>query len=276
MLPNNLPKFRKPPVIETVLGLQFATLPNFGTAHLGSFWQYYNPEEWPHANDAPAIEPQFERFGEENRGRVSRLMFKVVSEIGLRMQIRNAEKNRMIQLQNGRLHYNWLGLDGGPYPSFSKVKLEFDKVFDSFRNYLKEHGFEDLQLNQWEITYINHIPQGSIWSDPQDWQDIFPSMMPFAAKASSIKLESLGGEWHYEIEPQKGRLHINISHGWQGELKDKEVLVLNLTARGPMPSTNTGSDPIDEGFRIGHEAIVRSFKELTSDKAHQYWEEIHD
>ena len=223
MLPSNLPKFRKPPVIETVLGLQFSPLPNFGTAHLGSFWQYYHPEEWPHTNDAPAIEPQSERFGDENQGRVSRLMFKVVTEIGLRMQIRNAEKNRMIQLQNGRLHYNWLGLDGDPYPSFGKVKPEFDEVFDSFRKYLKQHDFDELQLNQWEITYINHIPQGSIWNGPQDWQEIFPSMMPFAAKASSVKLESLSGEWHYEIEPQEGRLHINITHGWQGELKDKEV-----------------------------------------------------
>ena len=52
-------------------------------------------------------------------------------------------------------------------------------------------------------------------------------------------------------------------------------MMLNLTARGPVPS-NEAFLEFDNGLALGHEAIVRGFKDLTSEKAHQYWEIIND
>lgn len=276
MTSANLPKFENPPVIETVWGVQFDPLPKFGNAHLGIFWQSLGLNDWPNVNDAPSIEPQFELFGEENRGRVGGLMLKLTHELNMRLQIRNSAKTRMIQIQNGRLHYNWLGQGGIPYPSFDNVKPEFDEILVAFKHFITDHNLGDLHLNQWEVTYVNHIVQGTIWDCPQDWVEIFPSLTPLPSKTSQIKLESVGGEWHYEIEPQKGRLHINIAHGMQKELPGKEIIVMNLTARGPMPPNEYDNQALEEGFRIGHETIVKSFKELTSDKAHIYWRLIND
>ena len=213
----NLPKFENPPVIETVLGIQFDTLPNFTIAHLGAFWQRLGPDKWPHVNDAPSLDTQSERFGEENRGRIASMMFKLSRSIEVRLQIRNNDKTRMIQVQNGRLHYNWLGHTGDQYPNYEKVKPEFDRVWDDFQGFLSEYNLGNIHLNQWEVTYVNHIPQGTIWNDPQDWIDIFPLLTTLPTKTTEVKLESFGGEWHFEIEPNRGRLHVNISHGWQKE-----------------------------------------------------------
>jgi uncharacterized protein (TIGR04255 family) len=276
MCSENLPKFKNPPVIETVLGVQFDQLPNFGNAHLGAFWQSFRPDDWPNVNDAPALEQQFERFDEKKRGRVGGLMLKLTQELNMRLQIRNNDKTRMIQLQNGRLHYNWLGHGGDQYPNYDNVKPEFEEVLAAFKNFLADRKLGDLHLNQWEVTYVNHILKGTIWDGPQDWVDIFPSLTPLPTKTSNIKLENFGGEWHYEIESNKGRLHVNVAHGWQKEPSGTELIILNLTARGPLPSTENGIQSLEEGFRIGHETIVRSFKELTSEKAHEFWGLIND
>ncbi|HEY4760381.1 MAG TPA: TIGR04255 family protein [Thermoguttaceae bacterium] len=273
---EKLPKFKNPPVIETVLGVQFDPLPKFGNAHLGAFWQSFRPEDWPNVNDAPSIEPQFERFGEENRGRVGGFMLKLTSDLNLRLQIRNNDKTRMIQVQNGRLHYNWLGHGGDSYPNYDKVKPEFDAVLNAFKKFIANQYLGDLHLNQWEITYVNHIPQGSIWNEPQDWIGIFPSLTPLSTKTSRIELESFGGEWHYEIKPNWGRLHVNIAHGVQQRPSEQEIIVLNLTARGPLPSSDGQITDYEDGFRVGYETIVTSFKELTSETAHKSWGLVND
>jgi len=55
-------KFERPPVNETVLGVQFDPLPRLSSAHLGAFWASLGTD-WPVVNDAPELEQQFERFG---------------------------------------------------------------------------------------------------------------------------------------------------------------------------------------------------------------------
>ena len=70
MADSSLPAFRKPPVVETVLGVQFDPIPGFSNAHLGAFWKRLlahensgSAGEWRTLTDAPPIEPTFERFG---------------------------------------------------------------------------------------------------------------------------------------------------------------------------------------------------------------------
>ena len=62
-----LPDYNDPPVVETVLGVQFDRLPGFKNAHLGAFWKTLNAAEWPVVQDAPPLAPQFERFDKSVR-----------------------------------------------------------------------------------------------------------------------------------------------------------------------------------------------------------------
>src|SRR5438874_10933045 len=75
-----LRSFKRPPVIETVLGVQFDPLPAMTNAHLGLFWELLGAE-WPHVTDVMAIEQQFERFGEEQLwAKLGMLRFKISQE----------------------------------------------------------------------------------------------------------------------------------------------------------------------------------------------------
>src|SRR5262249_45558845 len=144
---NGLPRFERPPVIETVLGVQFHPISRFTNGHLGAFWKRLGPE-WPFIADAPPIQHQFQRFGPASWARLG-LQMQLSQIMRSRLQIRNAAKDRMIQVQNGRFHYNWLGEGGGKYPRYREVRPAFDQALGEFRRFLTDELQADLQPNQW-------------------------------------------------------------------------------------------------------------------------------
>ena len=264
---NPLPSFKHPPVVETVLGVQFDPIRGFTNAHLGAFWKSLGAE-WPSVADAPPLEQQFEQFGDERAWGSLGFQLKLTSAPASRLQIRNASNDRMIQIQNGRFHLNWLGQAGGEYPRYQGVRPEFDKLFARFSMFVRDQQLGDPKLNQWEVTYVNHIPKGSLWRAPSDVAGISclfgrPPALPMVAGQ-----ESFSGAWHFEITPQRGRLHVEIRHGRRTIPDEQEVLILTLTARGPL---GTGEKEYDEGLNLGREVIVRGFNALTSEIAHETW-----
>ena len=267
---SSTPKFDDPPVVETVTGVQFEILPKLKNAHLGVFWKHMG-NEWSNINELPPLDFQYEKFEEKGAWHEEEFKLALVKEINVRMQIVNDLKNRMVQIQNGRLHYNWLGHEQGEYPEYENILPEYFKILDNFLSFLEEEQLGDFQSNQWEITYVNDIPKGTVWDKPEDWNDLFPKMVMLKARSNLTEIESFVGEWNYEIKPKQGRLHVNLKHG---KREDKEIIVMTLTARGPIQHSEDREGQkqrLDEGLKIGHDSIVFAFKELTSDSAHKYW-----
>ena len=276
MLSDSLPKFKRPPVIETVLGVQFDLLTEFKSAHLGAFWKRLGAE-WPNLTDAPALLPQFEKFEEGNRWTIeSGPRITIGQDLNLRVKIRNARDDRMLQVQNGRFHYNWLGKGGSQYPRYKVVRPEFDRLLDEFKAFLSDEVLGEPKGNQWEVTYVNHIPQGTVWDNANEWGEVFRCAATLPVTAGDAHLTSLGGEWHYDIEPKLGRLHVRIQHGRKRSDRGPDLLIVTLTARGPLHDDESGSNALSEGLDLGRDTIVRAFHDLTSEKAHEYWGEIHD
>jgi uncharacterized protein (TIGR04255 family) len=270
---TTLPSFGKPPVAETVLGFQFDPIPGFSNAHLGAFWKRLGGS-WTNLSDMPPLEPQHERFGAELQWAAAGLFsLRLSQNPGARLQVRNAARNRMVQIQNGRLHYNWIGHDGSPYIRYQVIRPEFEEIAGRFRGFLKEEGLAEPRLNQWEVTYVNHIRKGGVWNSPTDWQHVFNGGLVPAVR--SARIESIGGEWHYEIEPERGRLHVQLQHGRAGSLEAPEALILTLTARGPASGTGDAAirAAFDTGLDTGHAVVVESFVEMTSSAARAHWEE---
>lgn len=265
------PRFRTPPVVEVVLGVQFDPLPGFRNAHLGAFWKSLGPD-WPEVIDAPPLPPQFERFGETQTWAQAGARLTLTQGVDLRLQMKNSSKNRMIQVQNGRLHFNWLGHEGGEYPAYSQIRPAFQRTVAEFLEFLESESLDAPTPNQWEVTYLNHIPKGTVWESPSDWADLFPSLPMPRKSPSLVLLESFGGEWHYEIPPHGGRLHVQARHGSTSPGEGAEILLLNLTTRGPVSTWGA----LEDGLDVGHNALVHAFKELTSSRAHAHWELMHD
>lgn len=271
---SDLPKFKRPPVLETVLGVQFDPLAKLSNAHLGVFWEELG-QGWPNVNDAQRLDRQFETFGKGRPWAGSRLQLDLRQPPSSRVQIRNSEEDRMIQVQNDGFHYNWLGHEGKEYPHYHVVRLEFDHEFKRFLGFLEKHSIEEPKTNQWEVTYVNHMPKGTVWNVPGDWPELFPPLVSLSHEPSSLMLETFRGDWKFEITQQLGRLHVQIMHGLKNGM-NTELLVMKLTARGPIDKSEGKGLSLDDGLNLGRRTIVTAFKELTSEKAHDYWGLIHD
>ena len=261
-----LPSFERPPVVETVLGVQFQASHMWRTTHVGVFWKTLSGS-WSVQDEVPPVEPVFEAFPANLPwGQLGVRLS--ASPPQLRVRLVNDARDRMIQIQNGRLHLNWLSGSGGRYPRYEAMADEFASLVESYSAFLEGEGVGPVQPNQWEVTYVNHLPQGSVWSSPGDWSTLFPSIPQVPASAAQDQeLESFGGHWRFEIPPKRGRLHVNVEHRCNGEGKD--FLRVTLTARGPLPANMDA--PLGAGLGCGHEAVVRGFCRLTSDEAHVYW-----
>jgi uncharacterized protein (TIGR04255 family) len=264
-------RFERPPVIELVLGVQFGPVVGLTSGHLGWFWKQYLGEEWAKATDAVPILDQFETFNEKRGWAIAGAAFQV--GMGMpphRLQLTTESGDRMIQVQPTRFHYNWQR-KAEAYPSYPQVRKEFDRYFESFCRFVADAKLGDVNPNQWEITYVDHIPSGELWSTPKDWHKILPGLLGPGANLGGVALESLEGQWHYEIAPQLGRLHVSVQHGRLGE-EATPGLLLTTTARGPI-SKEKGID-LNIGLNLGHDRIYQAFLELTSPEAQRTWKGV--
>jgi uncharacterized protein (TIGR04255 family) len=260
-------KYSNPPVVETVLSVQFDPLPNLGAGQLGSYWKTLG-DDWPHVTDVPAVDPVYERFETSKMWEPPALGFKFSQKMDLRLQIRNrTTKDRMIQIQNGRFFYNWLGTPRKAYPSYESVRPEFDEQWDRFREYVISQADNNaVRPNQWEILYVNHIPRGTAWNKLAELPEVLTFLSQPNFEHLGLTPEGIGGEWRFEIQPKKGRLYISL--GLKVSEDGTPCIVMTLTARGPIVD---GSISLDDGLEIGHKTITEAFDRLTSSKAQHFW-----
>ncbi len=251
------------------MSVQFAPLATFSAPYAGWYWKECLDEQWTKIDLSAPIADQYEHF--EDEAHWARPGIRVAvgpTPPPIRVQITQRDDDRMIQLQQTRFIYNWRKR-GDVYPSNRALRPEFDTQFDRFAAFARAAGLGDVQVNQWETTYVNHIQRGALWETPEDWPSVLPDYYVPLRGAKGRRLESFGGEWHLVIEPNRGRLHVAVQHGQVGGTEGTQVLVLQLTARGPIDEEK-GWD-LDSGLTLGHETIVRSFAQMTSDAAHRHW-----
>lgn len=268
------PDFANPPIVEFVLGAQFAPLENFNTGHFGLFWERLGRNEWPIVGEEPPLDPQFEQFEAPRWRTVRNLQFKLQPGFQQgRLTLQNADRDRMIQLQDTRFLLNWRKRTSGTevkYPSDKVLIGEFESKFAFLEKFVAEHNLGELQLNQWEITYVDSFPQDELWQSPADWQHILPGLFGTLSTTtqSELSLEHRAAEWSYEIRPKKGRLHVNAQVGFLTE-SGRPSLLLNLTARGPIGGSGIAS--LREGLDLGHLVSVREFLAMVDPEIKAKW-----
>ena len=260
--------YKNPPVVETVLGIQFQPLQGFTNAHLGAFWAFLKTDAWPNTADAPLLAPQYEKFSERAKWSMLRSAFTLTQDNAARIQFTSRDKDRMVQLQKSRLHLNWLGRGGKEYPRYSSMRGDFVDVINAFCAFVADAGLGEVKIDQWEVTYVNHIMQGTVWNTPNDWS--FCKLLKSVPTLPGIAQgESFGGEWHFVIPDKRGRLHIQWQHG--SREGDEEMIRLTLTARGALEATGRDLQSICAGLDLGHDTIVRSFRDLMEEDANDHW-----
>jgi uncharacterized protein (TIGR04255 family) len=104
------------------------------------------------------LQPAFETFG---RGPTAQFPFPVVvgAPFQPRMWFVSADDVSLIQLQSGRLFFNWRGgLQPNAYPHFDAVQAEFLKALDELETLSMSEGIGELIINQCEVIYVNPLP----------------------------------------------------------------------------------------------------------------------
>ena len=84
-----------------------------------------------------------------------------------------------------------------------------------------------------------------------------------------MKLERVSGEMVFEVVPERGRLHVQVSSG-KSQDSENELLALNLTARGQVIPNNP-TFTLESGIELGHRVIVEMFSKMASESAQKFW-----
>ncbi|MBX3419386.1 MAG: TIGR04255 family protein [Pirellulaceae bacterium] len=261
------PTFINPPIVEFVLGAQFAPLGSFTSAHFGRFWDRLG-SDWIDPRDNPLIEDQFERFDQVASPRKWRLRVEPAPLVN-RLTLINRKGDRLLQLQPTRFHMNWRKTDELK-PSYKELIEEFESEFGKFVSFCDEVGVGTVEVNQWELTYVDFFPKGEYWETPEDWNRFLPGLFRDQPPAivEPLRFERRDVQWTMEIEPKLGRLHLTAGIGnWKDE--PKEGLTLSMTARGPLVPEWTPT--LRDGLDLGHGVAVRQFLKMVDEDTKTSW-----
>jgi uncharacterized protein (TIGR04255 family) len=262
--PSN--KFGSPPVIETVLAVQFSRLSNYSSALAGLFWRDNFPSGWTTISDMPTLLDAQEVFGEEVKWAQPQIQFSP-GDASSRTQIVRDDEERTIQVQASRFVLNWRRKSGA-YPSFNAILPEFNASFGQFSAFAMASGLGKISPNHWEVTYVNQLPKGELWETVDDWKNIFPCISAPTVQGS-IGPENQGADWRYVIRENLARLYITLRYA-RVSADGPDPILLQLTARGRVIDGDASAS-LESGFNLGHGAIVDAFVNMTSHRAHLHW-----
>lgn len=265
--PLDLPDFGKPPVVETVLSVQFDSLARVRTAHFGLYWAQIR-ERFPQTEERGELPPAIELLEAQSVSRVGIQFEALEAPPSPRFWFVNSNGTELIQVQRDRFIKNWRKTgDGLQYPRYESVREGFDRDFAGFRDFVSRNELGEVRVNQCEITYINHIISGAGWTKHTDISKVLniwrQPETSFPGPAQDLAFRA-----RFPILDQNGTFVGRLHVGLQSVLHLPEgtpMLLLELTARGQLGG---GMDFFD----LGREWIVRSFKEITTPDMHKIWE----
>jgi uncharacterized protein (TIGR04255 family) len=253
--------------MEVALSLQFDPLERLQIRELGMLADAWR-DRFPHFEQHPTLEPQYERFGASPRdGRGVRI--ELVQQLPQpRCWLLNDARTELVQIQNDRFIRNWRRSDDSQiYPRYEYVCEEFHKDIDRFQAFLAANKLGEIEVNQVEITYINHIVRDGVWSSFGDLAEVLTLFECRYEEEFLPDIEEAGMRVRYVIPDDDGkpigRLHIQADPGRRSS-DNEPVFVLRLTARGR--PEGDGIPGALAFMQRGHDWIVNGFAAITTKK----------
>ena len=263
-LEDKLVMFKNPPLVETVLGVQFSPL-DVRAVHLALFWPNLKKRGFSLTEEHPplphAIETKDQPIGFLNmmltlKQPTPRLWFLTPpSDLG----------QSLVQLQPDQFIQNWRRKDvsGERYPSYETNRAEFKALYEEFSQLVQDEKLGNLQPDQCEVTYVNRIqsepgrPLGPLAIE------IKPEFAHISGEPDTISLGT-----SYWVDSLNGRLSISAQTAVLQSSGEK-FLVFRIQARGA-PKTGT-LDGLLDWLDSGHYNVVKTFEKLTTTDAHKIW-----
>lgn len=265
---KELRRFRRAPVIETVLSIQFNAIKNFSIPYFGLYWSRIR-NSFPKVETKPPIAHIVENFERERLMPPAVVRAEISDEAFVRCWFLDKTNNSFIQLQHDRFLYNWQALGQSDiYPRFHTTRAQFHAEWIRFCDFLREEGLETPIVDQCEVTYVNHIEYGDGWDSFGELNKI---ISPWSGEHSGDFLrvpEKVGLNVRYLLPNNQGRLYVSLQPVLRNR-DQKEVLQLSLTARGGPSSSAT--DDIFAWLDEGRKWVVQGFTDFVTRRMHEHW-----
>jgi uncharacterized protein (TIGR04255 family) len=266
---SSLPSFQNPPIDELVLSIQFNSLAQLKSAHIGLFWNTIR-NRFPDVSEQPTVAPVFETFGATAPGIQFQALFTPPMP---RYWFEKSGEPALLQLQQDRLLRNWRQAPDNSrvYPRYESVRDAFRKDMEEYQAWLRFEGLGEIVPNQCEVTYINiiRLPDGS---NPHTQLDRISNVwsgnisLPSSEKLGHANVQ-LASIFEHHGKPA-GRTYVNFQPAFT-QATSEPVVKLDVTARGkPLGET------LDDAFSfldLARSEVVNTFAALTTKEMHKFW-----
>jgi uncharacterized protein (TIGR04255 family) len=259
------------------ISVQFQHVATFKTTDLGLIWEKFR-DRFPRTEQQPPLPHIVERKGV--RPMPPQVEFSVVSatEHVPRVWMVNEADTELIQIQPDHFVRNWRRHHDRAigYPSFDALRPGFVRDLEIFLDFARAEKWSPIVPDQCEVTYINRIDPCRVWSRHSElgkvfrgWSEGYPQLVGTAPEALQVSTK-------HELTDSRGeflgRLFLDITSAFARDAPESPIFMFQLCARGrPL---GDGFDGVMRFIDLGHEAIVNSFAEVTTNEMHREWERI--
>ena len=253
-LQKKLPSYNNPPVNEVVCGIRFRPTDRLRIPHIGLLWDKFRAD-YPMLRHAQIIST--------SKGDIP--IDKITGLPIPRVWFINASDDQVIQFQNDRFYFNWRKRKSD-YPRYDYVIKNFEIVSSAVKHFFKEFDLGELEPQEYELSYINHIPMGIGWETIDDLSEIFSDFIWNKTTERFLpNPKKVNWDADFYFPEQKSHLIVSLKQAIRKE-DELPLLIYELKANGIDSDAYAGN-----WFDLAHEWIVRGFTDLTTEKMHKIW-----
>lgn len=263
---TGLPDFRQPPVDEVALSFQFAPIAGFAVPHFGLYWQRIR-KAFPRFE----VQPPITNVTEQPQPRMRiQLGVSLMTKPELRCWFMDQSGNNLIQVQPDRFVVNWRKVTGAElYPRYPMLRDRLRSEWEDFCAFLKEEGLGTPQVNQCEVTYVNHIEYEKGWNGYGELGKVIEVLATPTSRGRFLPApERVSMQVSYLLESDAGRLYVSFVPVIRAR-DGKEVLQMTLTARGAPESER--EEDLFTWMDLGRTWVVKGFSDFTTETMHNVW-----
>ena len=237
----------KPPVVETVLTVQFSDLPNWKSIHHGLYYEHIR-DKYPEFEQIAEIPPIIESFPPVPR----RMMLEFRSRVDEGCaSYTSQKKTELVRVQKNRFAYHWIGSEDGTYPHFTENSKIWSSEFEGFLQFCDKENVGEVVPVLCEVQYLNHIY-------PAPDENLAQTMVRvFGLALGEFELTTLNRT--YVLGDNQGRLYAEIQSAF--DESGKAFLEFKLTCR-----IRHEDEVLFTTMQIAHDFLISHFKQLTVDE----------
>ena len=249
-------EYENPPIDEIVCGVRFDPIKTLQSGHFGILWQKFRPD-FPKTEDQNLVGPiSGEEIPNPDKLPLPRVWFIHKNE------------NELIQVQRNRFLHNWRKKRvEDEYPGYKRVVENFERYLSRFQGFLVEENLGELVAKEYELTYIDLIPQGRGWEKLGDLEKVFPNLLSLRRQGVlSADIRVVNWQTILGLPNDMGQLGVAIRSA--NRISDNQQII-HIEFRA---LSNQPYQPMQAWFEDTHNTIINLFSNLVSDEIQKkFW-----